>query len=84
MIPLLSGAAALLTAVAAATLLLSFLPFLLSLAGQGARATQLCLITSTLTLLLSAEPRQVGMVWIAGMVIALVSVWERIRRRYPI
>ena len=87
MIALLSGAAVSLTAIAAATLLLSFLPFLLSLAGQGSKgskATMLCLITSTFTLLLSHEPDRAGFAWIAGMAVALVSIWERIRRRYPV
>jgi hypothetical protein len=84
MIALLSGGAVSLTAIAAATLLLSFLPFLLSLAGQGSKATTLCLITSTFTLLLSAEPDRAGIAWIAGMALALVSIWERIRQRYPV
>jgi hypothetical protein len=88
MIPLLSGGAVSLTAITAATLLLSFLPFLLSLAGQGSKegfkATMLCLITSTFTLLLSHEPDRAGLAWIAGMALALVSIWERIRQRYPV
>jgi hypothetical protein len=88
MIALLSGGAVSLTAIAAATLLLSFLPFLLSLAGQGSKegfkATTLCLITSTFTLLLSHEPDRAGIAWIAGMALALVSIWERIRQRYPV
>jgi hypothetical protein len=84
MIPLLSGAAVSLTFIAAATLLLSFLPFLLSLAGQGSKATMYCLVTSTLTLLFSAEPDRAGLVWIAGIAIALVSIWERISQSRPV
>jgi hypothetical protein len=84
MIPLLSGGAVSLTAITAATLLLSFLPFLLSLVGQGSKASMLCLITSTFTLLLSHEPDRAGLAWIAGMALALVSIWERIRQRYPV
>ena len=71
-------------AISTATLLLLFLPFLLSLAGQGLMAKYLCLLTSVLALLVVAEPYRAGIPWIAGMTIALVSMWERIRQRFPV
>jgi hypothetical protein len=43
------------TAATAGTLLVLFLPFLLSLAGQGGMAKMLCLMTSVLALLLSVK-----------------------------
>ena len=70
--------------ISTATLLLLFLPFLLSLAGQGFMARFTCLLTSVLSLLLVAEPERAALAWIVGMAIALVSVWERIRQRYPV
>ena len=64
-----------------ATLLILFLPFLLSLAGQGGMAKMLCLVLSVLALLLSVREYAAVLPWIIGMIIAGVSVWERIRRR---
>jgi hypothetical protein len=69
------------TAAAAGTLLILFLPFLLSLAGQSGLAKMLCLVTSTLALLLSVEENGAVLPWVLGMLIAGVSVWERIRQR---
>ena len=63
------------------TLFILFLPFLLSLAGQGAMAKMLTLVTSILGLLLSVKEYGAVLPWIAGMAIALISVWERIRQR---
>ena len=63
------------------TLLILFLPFLLSLMGQGGMAKMLCLVTSLLALLLSVEDYAAALPWIIGMMIAAVSVWERIRQR---
>jgi hypothetical protein len=71
-------------AISTATLLLLFLPFLLSLAGQGFMAKMLCLLTSMLSLLLTVEPERAALAWIVGMIIALVSIWERIRQRFPV
>ncbi len=71
------------TVISTATLLL-FLPFLLSLAGQGFMAKMLSLLTSVLALLLTVEPERAALAWIVGMTIALVSVWERIRQRFPL
>ncbi len=70
--------------ISTAILLLLFLPFLLSLAGQGFMARFICLLTSVLTLLVVAEPDRAVLPWGVGMTVALVSVWERIRQRYPV
>jgi hypothetical protein len=69
------------TAATAGTLLVLFLPFLLSLAGQSGMAKMLCLMTSVLGLLLSVEEYGAVLPWVLGMLIAGVSVWERIRQR---
>lgn len=63
------------------TLLVLFLPFLLSLVGQGGMAKLLSLITSILALLLSVRPYGAVLPWITGLAIAVMSVWERIRQR---
>ena len=62
-------------------LLIIFLPFLVSLFGQSVQAKMLCLITSILGLLLSVEEYGAVMPWVLGMIVAAVSVWERIRHR---
>jgi hypothetical protein len=64
-----------------ATLFILFLPFALSLAGQGGMAKMLTLVTSILALLLSVKEYGAVLPWITGMAIALTSVWERIRQR---
>ncbi len=69
------------TAATAGTLLVLFLPFLLSLAGQGGMAKMLCLMTSVLALLLSVKECAAVLPWSIGMLIATVSVCERIRQR---
>jgi len=69
------------TAVTAGTLLILFLPFLLSLAGKAGTPMVLCLATSILALLLSVEPFGAGLPWIVGMVVAIVSIRERIYER---
>ena len=69
------------TAIAAGTLLILFLPFLLSLAGQGGMAKMLTLVTSILGLLLSVREYGAVLPWITGMIIASASVWERVRQR---
>jgi len=70
------------SAVTIGTLLIIFLPFLLSLAGQSSQAKMLCLISSILGLLLSVEEYGAVMPWVLGMIVAAVSVWERIRQRH--
>jgi hypothetical protein len=65
----------------AVALLVLFLPFLLSLFGQGAVAKMLCLVTSILALLLSVEPYGAVLPWVVGALIAGISVRERIRQR---
>ena len=69
------------SAATAGMLLVLFLPFLLSLAGQSGMAKILCLMTSVLSLLLSVEEYGAVVPWVLGMLIAGVSVWERIRQR---
>jgi len=69
------------SAATAGMLLVLFLPFLLSLAGQSGMAKMLCLMTSVLGLLLSVEEYGAVVPWVLGMMIAGVSVWERIRQR---
>ena len=68
-------------AVTFATLFIMFLPFLVSLCGQGGMAKMLTLITSILALLLSVQEYGAVLPWVLGMIIASVSVWERIQQR---
>jgi hypothetical protein len=69
------------SAAAAATLLVLFLPFLLSLAGRATMPKMLCLVSSLLALLLSVKPYGAVMPWLMGMIIAVVAVFERLRGR---
>ena len=66
------------SAVTIGTLLIIFLPFLLSLFGQSSQAKMLCLISSILGLLLSVKENGAVMPWALGMIVATVSLWERI------
>ncbi len=68
-------------AMAAGILLIVFLPFLLSLAGQAGMPKMLCLVASVLALLLSVEQYAAALPWSIGMAIAVISVRERIDRR---
>jgi hypothetical protein len=68
------------TATAAGTLLILFLPFLLSLAGRATMPKMLCLVASLLALLLSVKPYGAVIPWVIGMIIAAVAVFERFRR----
>ena len=63
------------------TLFILFLPFLLSFFGQGGMAKLLTLYTSILALLLRVDVYGAELPWTIGMIIALTSVWERIRQR---
>lgn len=63
-----------------AALFILFLPFLLALAGQGGMAKLFTLVTSILGLLLSVREYGAVLRWITGMIVALASVWERIRQ----
>jgi hypothetical protein len=65
--------------VATSTLLLLFLPFLLSLAGRGGKA--LCLLSSVMALLKSVDPYAAVLPWTLGMAIAVISIHARIRQR---
>jgi hypothetical protein len=69
------------TDISLATFFILFLPFLVSLAGQGGMAKLLTLYTSILALLLRVDVYGAELPWIIGMIIASVSVWERIRQR---
>lgn len=69
------------TATDAGFILILFLPFLLSLAGQSSMAKMLCLITSALSLLLSVREYGAVLPWVLGMIVSGVSVRERIRLR---
>jgi len=60
-------------------ILVFFLPFLVSLAGKAPMPRLLCLVTSLLSMLMSVEPGGAALPWGLGMVIAAVSVRERIR-----
>ena len=62
-----------------AWLLLFFLPFLLSLLGNAPMPWLLCFVTSLLAMLLSVQPGAAVLPWGLGLVIAVVSVRERIR-----
>jgi len=66
----------------AGMLLLLLLPFLLSLAGQR-RSTPIgvCLVSSIMAMLLSVEPDRALLPWGLGMVVAVVSIRERMRAR---
>lgn len=66
----------------AAWLLLVFLPFLLSLAGNAPMPWLLCFVASLLAMLVSVKPGAAVLPWGVGMVIAVVSVRERIRAIY--
>jgi hypothetical protein len=68
----------------AGMLLVLFLPFLISLAGQAGQPKMLCLVTSLLALLLSFDPYRAALPWAIGMAIAIMSVRERFRRRLPV
>jgi len=63
------------------TLFILSLPFLLSLAGQGGMAKLLTLVTGILSLLLSVREYGAVIPWVTGMIIASVSVSERIQQR---
>jgi hypothetical protein len=69
------------SAVTTGTLLIIFSPFLLSLFGQSAQAKMISLISGILGLLLSVEEYRAVMPWVLGMIVATVSVWERIGQR---
>jgi hypothetical protein len=63
-------------------ILVFFLPFLVSLAGKAPMPRLLCLVTSLLSILISVEPGGAALPWGLGMVIAAVSVRERVRSAF--
>jgi nicotinamide riboside transporter PnuC len=69
------------TALTAGTLLVLFLPFLLSLAGQAGTSKVLCFVTSLLAMLLSVREFGAVLPWCLGMAIAVISVREKFRQR---
>ena len=66
----------------AGSLLFFFLPFLLSLVGRAPMPWLLCFVTSLLSILLSVQPGGAVLPWGVGMLIAAVSVRERIRSAF--
>ena len=72
-----------LTTATSSWLLLIVLPFLLALAGRAPLPKVLCLVTSLLALLMSLAPGRAVLgalfPWGIGMILALVSLWERFR-----
>jgi hypothetical protein len=66
----------------AGLILFFFLPFLLSLVGKAPMPWLLCFVTSLLSMLMSVEPGGAALPWGLGMVVAVVSVRERIRAIY--
>jgi hypothetical protein len=62
----------------AGMLLLSFVPFLISLFGKAQMPRMLCSVCGLLTMLLSVVPYQALLPWTLGMAIAVISVCERI------
>jgi hypothetical protein len=65
------------TAATAGLLVLLFLPFLLSLAARPVIPKILCLETSVLALLFSQDIYRVVLCWAVGMMIAVISVHDR-------
>jgi hypothetical protein len=72
------------SAIGTGTLLILFVPFLLSLAGQAGMPKMLCLVASVLALLLSVKPYGAVLPWMVGMAIAAISVRERFCQRWPV
>ena len=67
------------TAATAGVLLLTFTPFLVSLAGRVTQPKVLCFVCSLMALLLSVEPYRAVLPWGLGMAIAVIAVRERFR-----
>jgi hypothetical protein len=63
------------------TAALLFLPFLLSLFGRAAMPKLLCLVASLIAALLALKFYFAIVPWIAGMAIAMVSVYAACRQR---
>jgi hypothetical protein len=72
------------SAIGTGTLLILFVPFLLSLAGRAGMPKMLCLVASVLALLLSVKPYGAVLPWTVGMAIAVISVRERFCQRWPV
>jgi hypothetical protein len=70
------------TAATAGWLFILFLSFLVALAAKVAIPKVLCLVASTLALLLSVQPYSAVLPWTLGMAIAVIAVRERIRSAY--
>jgi hypothetical protein len=67
------------TAATLGLLLITFMPFLVSLAGRVTQPKLLCFVASLLALLLSVEPCRAVLPWMLGMAIAVIAVRERFR-----
>jgi hypothetical protein len=71
------------TAATAGLVLLTFMPFLVSLAGRVTQPKVLCFASSLMALLSSVEPYRAVLPWTLGMAIALIAVRERFRDIWP-
>jgi len=65
------------------TLLLLYLPFLVSLAGQPGAPKVLCLVSSFLAMLLNMREFGAVLPWCLGIAVAMTSVRERFRHCWP-
>jgi hypothetical protein len=74
-----SGLVMTMTAATVGLLLVTFLPFLVSLAGKVSQPKALCFVCSLMALLLSVEPYRAVLPWMLGMAIAVMAVRERFR-----
>lgn len=71
------------TAATTGLVLLTFMPFLVSLAGKVTQPKALCFVCSLMALLLSVEPHRAVLPWLLGMTIAAIAVRERFRNIWP-
>jgi hypothetical protein len=75
-----SGLVMRMTAVTFGLLLVTFMPFLISLAAKANQPKALCFVCSLMALLFSVEPHRALVPWTMGMLIAVIAVRERFRR----
>jgi hypothetical protein len=74
-----SGLVMSMSAITLGVLLLTFMPFLISLVGKANQPKALCFVCSLMALLFSVEPHRALLPWTLGMAIAVISVRERFR-----
>jgi hypothetical protein len=68
------------SAVTFGLLLVSFTPFLISLAAKANQPKALCFVCGLMALLFSVEPHRALLPWTLGLAIAVIAVRERFRR----